>query len=79
MISRIIHTVNYEILITLYKDPGGVHVKASGFLDIPVFIDSVRKRIQENGKYSHSLFLEDNLKLNGKSIQYGEITSEKIG
>ena len=64
--------------LRINKDLGGVHVKAAGFLDIPVFIDSVRKRIQENGKYSHSLFVEDNLILNAKGIQYGEFTSEKI-
>ena len=60
------------------KDLGGAHVKAAGFLDIPVFIDSVRKRIRENGNYSQSLFVEENLKLKAKAIEYGEFISEKI-
>jgi glycine/D-amino acid oxidase-like deaminating enzyme len=57
---------------------GGAHVRSAGFLDIPVFIDSVRKRIQENGKYFNQQFVEENLTLNGEAIQYGEFTTQKI-
>ncbi len=57
---------------------GGAHVRAAGFLDIPEFVDSVRKRIQEYGKYFNHQFVEKNLKLNAEAIQYGKFTSEKI-
>jgi glycine/D-amino acid oxidase-like deaminating enzyme len=60
------------------KDLGGAHVKAAGFLDVPVFIGSVRERIQENGKYIHSRFEEKNLIMKVDTIQYGEFKSEKI-
>ncbi len=57
---------------------GGAHVQGAGFLDIPVFIDSVRKHIKEYGKYFNQEFIEENLKVNTEAIQYGEISSEKI-
>ena len=57
---------------------GGVHVQSAGFLDIPVFIDSVRKRIRECGKYFNHQFVEENLTLTAEAIQYGEVTTEKI-
>ena len=60
------------------EDLGGVHVKAAGFLDIPVFIDSVRRLIRENGVYLQDRLIENNLKINPVSVQYGEFSSGKI-
>jgi len=60
------------------KDFGGVEVKAAGFLDIPVFIDSVRERIRETGRYTTGWFKEENLLLKPESIHYEEYISEKI-
>jgi glycine/D-amino acid oxidase-like deaminating enzyme len=57
---------------------GGVHVRSAGFLDIPAFIDSVRKSILENGKYFNHQFVEENLKLNTGPIHYREFKTEKI-
>jgi len=60
------------------KDLGGVEVKAAGFLDIPVFMDSVRDCIRETGMYTTDWFKEEDLLLKSEFIHYEEYISEKI-
>ncbi len=65
-------------ILSINKEFGGVHVKSAGFVDIPVFIDSVRQNIRETGIYINARFTEDNLSLKSQSIHYEGFISKKI-
>jgi glycine/D-amino acid oxidase-like deaminating enzyme len=77
--SSFMINANFESkALRIDEDLGGAHVKSAGFLDIPVFMESVRKRIRENGKYIQNHFVEENLKMKVEAIQYEEFISDKI-
>ena len=65
-------------ILRISNEFGGVQVKSAGFLDVPVFIDSVRQNIRKTGIYRNSRFKEDNLSLRSQSVHYEEFTSKRL-
>ncbi|UZR93917.1 NAD(P)/FAD-dependent oxidoreductase [Chondrinema litorale] len=68
---------------TLYKnelhaDFGGMIIKGSGYVDIPLMLDSYRKKIANLGFYINDEFNYDDLKLIEDGVEWKGIEAEKI-
>ncbi len=54
----------------IHSDYDGLEVVQSGWIDLPVLLESARSFFQSNGSYLESAFQSDNLKLRGEFVEW---------
>ncbi|MBV6646797.1 MAG: FAD-binding oxidoreductase [Cyclobacteriaceae bacterium] len=57
---------------------GGLMLKRSGYVDLPLMVESIRNFLAEQGIYQSELFQYDELKVNGDSVVYKDIHADKV-
>ena len=62
----------------LLDEYGGLEVKNCGYVDLPLFINSVRSRLKERGCYTQNIFDENKLTFQENSVSYEGLEAKKI-
>ena len=64
--------------LDLRDEYGGLELKRSGYVDLPIFMKSVKARLEKEGYYVQGIFNESKLILKKNSIKYEGFESKKI-
>jgi len=70
--------LNSEFPNDLHDEYGGLELKNAGYIDLPVFINSVRLLLKQKGCYVENKFDEDKLILENGAVKYESFTSKKV-
>lgn len=61
------------------KDPfGGILLSQCGYINTDVFLEGIRKILQQKESYSGEYWTEDKMKILDEGIEYGNISAEKV-
>ena len=75
-VKKVCHEPQFDDYI---KNPvGGIMLKQSGYLDIPVFLSIVRKMIVEKGSFVKESFIYNDLDANSEQVCYHNYKARKI-
>lgn len=75
-IEKVHHSPQYQN--DLQNEYGGLELKQSGFVDLPIFIHAVRELLKSKNAYLKCEFKEEQLMLNDLGVSYGKYNSENI-
>lgn len=57
---------------------GGIMLSKTGYLDLPVFLDTVKEYLENKGLYRQEMFDSNHMKIENTNISYKDISAEKV-
>lgn len=75
-IEKVHHRPQYQS--DLKDEYGGLELKQSGYVDLPIFIDTIRERLKKENAYIECEFREELLIINDEGVLYDKYNSNKV-